>query len=295
MGREATGQSSRSSDTFIKLPFPSLPVPEIELSEEQKKELQEKLRNMSPEELRELQKKQCVFCQIISGAIPAKKILENEQSLAILDINPAAPGHVLLLPKEHYAIMPQLPEEELSQLFLTARSISHAMLRGMKASGTNIFVANGLAAGQKAQHFLIHIIPRKEQDGIFQLSGKALGEEEYAAARSSVEQHLSSLLGIKNVLAPEKGLAPVGASPRKGKMEKAPTGGKMAGVEKGVTLQPSKGKSKERSEENTEPEENEIGEENAEREENEERKEKDKGSAETGGGVSLDDIASLFK
>ncbi len=72
---------------------------EQQMSEEQVAELQEKIKNMSPEELKEFQKQQCIFCQIISGKVASKKIYEDEKCIAILDINPANPGHLLLMPK----------------------------------------------------------------------------------------------------------------------------------------------------------------------------------------------------
>ncbi|MBI2655125.1 HIT family protein [Candidatus Woesearchaeota archaeon] len=152
---------------------------EQSMSPEQLKALQEKIKNMSPEELREFQKKQCIFCQIISGKIQAKKIYEDEHAVAILDINPANPGHILLLTREHYSIMPQIPEDEISHIFMLAKSLSNSMLRSIDAQGTNIIVANGIAAGQRAQHFMVHIIPRKENDGVnFVLPQKTIEQGE---------------------------------------------------------------------------------------------------------------------
>ncbi len=142
---------------------------EQQMTEEQRAELEEKIKNMSPEELKEFQKQQCIFCQIISGKIPSKKVYEDDKVIAVLDVNPAAIGHVLLLPKEHYAIMPQISDPEIGYLFSIAKHVSQAMLRSLKVEGTNIFVANGLAAGQKAQHFMIHIIPRKEGDKVLEI------------------------------------------------------------------------------------------------------------------------------
>ena len=72
-----------------------------QMTPEQAKQLQERLSKMSPEELKAYQKQQCIFCQIIEGKVQSKKIFEDEHSIAILDINPANPGHTLLLPKEH--------------------------------------------------------------------------------------------------------------------------------------------------------------------------------------------------
>jgi len=129
-----------------------------QMSEEQIKELQEKIKQMSPEELKEFQKKQCIFCQIVSGKVQSKRIFEDDTSLGILDINPANPGHILLMPKEHYSIMPQIPEQDIVHLFMLTKSLSNAMLRSLEVQGTNIIVANGVVAGQRAQHFMIHII-----------------------------------------------------------------------------------------------------------------------------------------
>ena len=149
------------------------------ISPEQLKALQEKIKNMSPEELKEFQKKQCIFCQIASGKVQARKIYEDERVIGILDINPANPGHVLLLTKEHYSIMPQLPDDEISHVFMVAKSLSNSMLRSIDAQGTNILVANGIAAGQRAQHFIAHVIPRKEKDGVnFVLPQKTMEQNE---------------------------------------------------------------------------------------------------------------------
>ncbi len=127
---------------------------EENISPEQMKALQEKIKQMSPEELKEFQKKQCIFCQIVAGKVQSRKVYEDEHVIAILDINPANPGHTLLVTKEHYSIMPQLPEEEAAHVFMVAKALSNSILRSVDAQGTNIIVANGIAAGQRAQHFM---------------------------------------------------------------------------------------------------------------------------------------------
>ena len=132
----------------------------------EQEELKEKVKNMSPEELRKFQKEQCIFCHIIKGDVQSRKVYEDEVCLAILDITPANPGHLLLLPKEHYAIMPQITDDILSHLSKITKDLSAICLKAFKAEGTNIFIANGLAAGQKAQHFMVHIIPRMDNDGL---------------------------------------------------------------------------------------------------------------------------------
>ena len=162
-----------------------------QMSEEQMKELQEKLKNMSPEELKEFQKKQCIFCQIVSGKVQSKKIYEDNSSIAILDINPANPGHLLLLPKEHYSIMPQLPEEQITHIFSVAKMLSNSLLRGIEAQGTNIIVANGVEAGQRAHHFMIHLIPRKDNDGLkFELPQNTIDEKTLDNAADKISKAL---------------------------------------------------------------------------------------------------------
>ena len=173
------------------------------MSEEQVKALQEKIKNMSPEELKEFQKKQCIFCQIVSGKVQSKKIYDDQESIAILDINPANPGHIVLLPKEHYSIMPQVPEDIIGHLSMTAKALSNVLLKSIGAQGTNIIIANGVAAGQRAQHFMIHIIPRMENDDLqFTLPQNTLPEKEL----EQVSEKLSKSLGIiqKKTDAPPK-------------------------------------------------------------------------------------------
>ena len=169
---------------------------EQQMSEEQVKALQEKIKNMSPEELKEFQKKQCIFCQIISGKVQSKKIYEDQESIAILDINPANPGHIVLLPKEHYSIMPQVPEPVIGHLSMTAKALSNVLLKSIGAQGTNIIIANGVAAGQRAQHFMIHIIPRMENDDLeFTLPQNTLPEKELEQISEKLSKSLGAMPG----------------------------------------------------------------------------------------------------
>ncbi|MFH0876568.1 MAG: HIT family protein [archaeon] len=145
------------------------------------------------ESISDMQRQQCIFCKIASGEIPSKKIYEDDIALVILDINPAGEGHCLILPKKHYQIMPQVPQKELGHLFIVAKKVSHALLRGLSASGTSIFVANGAVAGQKAPHFIIHVMPRREGDGLFNIPKKNVKEDEL----ERIMQMLGAKLGFK--------------------------------------------------------------------------------------------------
>jgi len=112
------------------------------------------------------EQEQCVFCHIATGKIPAKKVYEDDKVTAVLDINPASPGHILLLTKEHVSVMPQMSDDLVSHVGMVSKQLSQALLRSIKAEGTSIFVANGVAAGQRAPHFMMHIIPRSKSDQI---------------------------------------------------------------------------------------------------------------------------------
>jgi len=160
---------------------------------------EEELANMSPEQIQELQKQNCIFCHIISGKVASKKIYEDDNVFAILDINPLNPGHILLLTKEHYQIMPQIPDEIISHVFMVAKALSHACLRALNAEGTNIFIANGAPAGQKASHFMLHIVPRMKSDKLttFNISEKQVSEEVLEQMRVSLKNKVNELFGIK--------------------------------------------------------------------------------------------------
>lgn len=160
--------------------------------------LQEKIKKMSPEELREYQKKNCIFCQIIAGKVASKKVYSDDKVFAILDINPANLGHLLLLPKEHYAIMPVIPEHELEHMAMVTKALSHTLLKVFQVGGTTIFIANGMAAGQKAQHFMIHIIPRKENDDVgLMIPQNNISEQDLTVIQQRLVARINELFGIK--------------------------------------------------------------------------------------------------
>ncbi|MFH1850105.1 MAG: HIT family protein [archaeon] len=160
---------------------------------------QEQLQNLSPEELRDLQKQNCIFCHIISGKVQSKKIYEDEVSYAILDINPCNPGHILLLTKEHYSIMPQVPDDHMAHLGMVAKALSNAALKSLKCQGTNIYIANGIDAGQKAPHFMMHVVPRMNNDTIknFKMPLNAIGNDMQDQAVKKIAERLSREMGTE--------------------------------------------------------------------------------------------------
>jgi len=164
---------------------------------------------MTPEQMAAMAKQQCIFCQIASGQVASKKIYEDEHVVAVLDINPANPGHVLLMTKEHYVVMPQIPDDVVEHIGMVTKGLSHALLRALKAQGTTIFVANGVTAGQRAQHFMLHIIPRMEQDGVeINYPEHQISDEDYkkihTALRAGVAKALGQMEGLEEETAAEE-------------------------------------------------------------------------------------------
>lgn len=125
---------------------------------------EEDLKNMNPEEMAELQKKNCVFCKIIKGDVPSHKVHSDDKMLAILDIYPSTKGHILVLPKEHTPIMPLLPPDTFKHMFRKVKFLTKGVKEGLPSTKTTIFIANGGVAGQQSPHFLFHIIPRDDGD-----------------------------------------------------------------------------------------------------------------------------------
>jgi histidine triad (HIT) family protein len=113
------------------------------------------------------QKKQCVFCKLVSGEMEAKKVFEDDVTIGMVDIHPAMKGHTLFMLKEHYPIMPYIPPEEFQHLFGLIPQMCKAVQKAMVSTSVNVFIANGGPAGQQAPHFLMHIFPREKGDGFF--------------------------------------------------------------------------------------------------------------------------------
>lgn len=112
-----------------------------------------------------MKKDNCIFCKIIGGEIPSHVLYEDEQFKVILDVNPATKGHALILPKEHYANLYELPEETAADAMKLAQRMMRRMTEKLDCDGFNIVQNNGEAAGQTVFHFHMHLIPRYKNDG----------------------------------------------------------------------------------------------------------------------------------
>ncbi len=104
----------------------------------------------------------CIFCKIVNEEIPSYKIYEDDKIMAFLDINPNAPGHTLVIPKEHTCDLFSISNETLFYMMEKVREIANLILEKMDAQGVTIAQNNGIA--QDVKHFHIHIIPKYKKN-----------------------------------------------------------------------------------------------------------------------------------
>jgi len=103
----------------------------------------------------------CIFCKIINKGIPSHIIYEDKELLCFLDINPVNHGHILLIPKKHYEMMDDVPDDLLSNLFITTKKLMVILKKAMNAEYVILSVV-----GIDVPHFHIHLIPRFKKDGL---------------------------------------------------------------------------------------------------------------------------------
>lgn len=112
-----------------------------------------------------MKKEDCIFCKIAAGDIPSKTLYEDDSFRIILDLGPATKGHALLLPKDHYADLFEIPEDVLQKAIAVVKANAEVMKDKLGADGFNLVQNNGTCAGQTVFHFHMHMIPRYENDG----------------------------------------------------------------------------------------------------------------------------------
>lgn len=107
----------------------------------------------------------CLFCKIKDREIPAEVIYEDDHALCFLDIHPCAPGHAVVIPKVHAAILAELPKEEIGPVFGAVQHVA-ALVRGkLGADGLTMGINEGGVSGQTVEHLHIHVMPRFQGDG----------------------------------------------------------------------------------------------------------------------------------
>lgn len=111
-------------------------------------------------------KADCVFCRIVAKQIPASVVLEDDATLAFMDLGQVNPGHVLVACKAHAENVYGLDEAQAAAVFRTAARVARAIRDAFNPPGLSIYQANGKPAGQTVFHFHLHVLPRHEDDGM---------------------------------------------------------------------------------------------------------------------------------
>jgi|SRR3989344_6385024 len=132
----------------------------------------------------------CIFCKIVRGEIPSAQVLDADKVLALLDISPVNKGHVLVVPKEHFETMLDVPDNLLKDMILAAKKVGKGMRKGLKADGFNLSMNNFAAAGQVVFHAHLHVIPRFENDGLKHWPQKHYDEGEMDSYREKIATFL---------------------------------------------------------------------------------------------------------
>jgi diadenosine tetraphosphate (Ap4A) HIT family hydrolase len=128
-----------------------------------------------------------VFCGIAQGAVLSSVVYEDDVALVFLDIRPINPGHLLVIPREHYPSLSVLPRATGAHLFTLAQRAAEGLRRtALHCEGINVFLSDGEVAGQEVPHCHLHVLPRFKGDGV---------GLEAASAREPTRRELDDLAG----------------------------------------------------------------------------------------------------
>ena len=136
----------------------------------------------------------CLFCRILSGAVPAVIVYEDKNSVAFLDHRPLFAGHTLLVPRAHFETLADLPAAQVEPLFKNVQLLSRAVETAMEAEGS--FVAMNNRVSQSVPHLHVHIVPRRRKDGLkgfFWPRTKYKSDEEMEIAREKISSKIKQL------------------------------------------------------------------------------------------------------
>lgn len=137
----------------------------------------------------------CEQCAILD--LPNKPFLyENDKVFAMLAPQPCTAGHVLVVPKTHFPIFENVPDELVAHAVVIANKISMALFDGLHVQGSNLLICNGVPAGQESAHTMIHVIPRMPADGLsFVWLPRQMTEEQMATVELQLKEECAKING----------------------------------------------------------------------------------------------------
>lgn len=137
---------------------------------------------------------ECDICLMLKKKEAFKVVYEDNLVIALLHENPAILGHTLVIPKKHYPIFEEVPDELVGHIFNAANKVSTNIFDTIGAFGTNIIVNNGLSAGQEHAHIMVNVIPRKDGDKIdFEWEPVKVSDEELKTTQSMIKRFIDGV------------------------------------------------------------------------------------------------------
>ena len=122
-------------------------------------------------------KNDCTFCRIVSGDLPSFRVCEDDRTLTFMDLFPVAPGHALVITREHFSDIFEADTEALTAVAATSLRVAHAIEQALAPDGLGVFQLNRAAAGQTVFHYHMHLIPRNEGEA-FSLHSRVRGDDD---------------------------------------------------------------------------------------------------------------------
>jgi histidine triad (HIT) family protein len=145
----------------------------------------------------------CIFCDIVSGKVPAKVVYEDDRYIAFLDAFPFSRGHTLVCPKKHGETIWDMEEEEISGLYRVASRVSRAVVNTVGADGFRLVQNNGEAANQVVAHVHVHVIPVNMQDRGRFVERRQFSPDEMEATAQEIRNEMNASLGARDASADE--------------------------------------------------------------------------------------------
>ena len=137
----------------------------------------------------------CIFCDILTGRLPASMVYRDDLCCALVDIQPVNPGHVLVIPIRHAEYLADLDEETGTHMFRIAQRVAAAIRASdIPSEGINLFLADGEIAGQEVFHVRLHVIPRFEGDGFGLMLGPEYGNRPSRAELDDIAGRIRQML-----------------------------------------------------------------------------------------------------
>ncbi len=168
------------------------------LPDDQREKVSQQIESATPEQIEALvesKQGECLFCGLAKGTIETIKVYEDSFIIAFLDINPSFPGQTIVIPKEHYQFIFQMPDQVLWEMIRVSKMLMPIIVNVTKAKGISVFMAQGAAAGQRISHVSLNLIPRFDDDkAVFAWDRKEIEKKELESVGKEISAGVTKIL-----------------------------------------------------------------------------------------------------